>query len=243
MVRLDRFYAGIIRSYIYVNKIFYEQNKNLALPENLWGQPKSPSINIKFCDIGLFTVVDLPLKNNKTIDYVMVQNKFHQNKISFSSFLTCYHLQCVFGSTLSAIMEGSHLVHEELILGAKVLLLNTTTDMLLLTKWETFFQKMLKSNVGKQKGKKKQMLESCKYTKFQELNFKILSRILLTPKIMAAVKSEPDLSACPWCKGLGTLEHMLIICKTVSSAQKSLVLRNKNLMPSWKEHYWIFGTK
>ncbi len=150
LVGLDSFYTGIIRLYVYMNKIFYDQNKCLALPENLWGQPKSPSINIKFCDISLFTVADLPLKNNKTIDYVMIQNKFYQNKISFSSFLTCYHLQSVFGNALLAITEGSHLVCEELILGAKVLLLNTITDMLLLTKWEMFFHKMIKSNVGKQ---------------------------------------------------------------------------------------------
>ncbi len=75
------------------------------------------------------------------------------------------------------------------------------------------------------------------------MNFKILVRILLTPKILAVVKSDPSLSACPWCTGLGTLEHMLLLCKTVTSAQKFLVLRNKNLMLPWKEHYWIFGTK
>ncbi len=243
LIGLDRFYASIIRSYIYVNKIFYDKNKYLALPENLWGQPKSPSININFCNIGLFTVVDLPLKNNdKTIDHVMVQNKFHQNKITFSSFLTCYHLQTVFGNTLSAITEGSHLVCKELVLGAKILLLNNTTEMLSLTKWETFFQKMPKSSIGKQLIFK-HMLEFCIYTKFQEVNFKILSRILLTPKILAAVKSEPTLSACPWCKGLGTLEHILITCKIVFSTQNSLVLTNRNLMLPWKDHYWIFRTK
>ena len=87
------------------------------------------------------------------------------------------------------------------------------------------------------------MLESCKYLKFQEVNFKILARILLTPKILAAVKFDPSLSACPWCTGLGTLEHMLLLCKTVTSAWKFLVLRNKNIMLPWKEHYRIFGTK
>ena len=114
--------------------------------------------------------------------------------------------------------------------------------MLSLTKWEILFHMMLQTMVGKQLVFKR-MLESCKYTKFCEINFKILAQVLLTPKILASMKSLPHLAFCPWCGDLGTLEHMLLTCILVSKAWKLLINRNKNLMLPWEMHNWIFGMK
>ena len=138
---LDPFYAHIVHSYVMVNNIFHNKNKSLDLPVNLWGHPKLPEINKWFCNIDIYTVADLPRTESKRINYGIIQNKFHQNKISYSAYLVCYKLQSLFG-VMSSICPGSHLVREELVLQSKALLRDSITQMLSLTNWEHFFRIM-----------------------------------------------------------------------------------------------------
>ncbi len=72
-----------------------------------------------------------------------------------------------------------------------------------------------------------QMLKACKYTKFREVNFKVLVRILVTPK----VKKNPVLANCPWCKGIGTLEHILLTCSNVHKVRHKIWHYNKHSQP------------
>ncbi len=177
--RMDDFYTNILRSYTFVNDLFYKNNKMLSLPINLWGQPKSPGINMAFCASGFFTVADLLLQSNgKMIDYRAIQNKLNKNKPHTSSFLVCYKLQTLFAGALSSITHRSGLVREELIQQSKSLLCELSSVMLSLTKWELYFHLMPKSKVSVQMVFQR-MLLSCKYSKFCEVNFKILARILL----------------------------------------------------------------
>ena len=86
------------------------------------------------------------------------------------------------------------------------------------------------------------MLKSCKYSKFQEVNFKILACILLTPKILALLKPPVGTGVCFWCGDSGTLEHILLDCKFVQVARHSFVSDNTKILPKWKQKYWVLGT-
>ncbi len=87
-----------------------------------------------------------------------------------------------------------------------------------------------------------QMLKACKYTKFREVNFKVLARILVTPKVLATIKKNPALANCPWCDGVGTLEHTLVTCSHVHKVRKMIWKYNKYLFSSWTRSSWIFGS-
>ncbi len=53
------------------------------------------------------------------------------------------------------------------------------------------------------------MLVHCKITKFREINFKILARILATPRILSRVKRAENLEFCVWCGIVANIEHIL----------------------------------
>ncbi len=138
---LDPFYSGMLHSYTYVNNLFYNANKKLDLPINLWGHPKSQSINIQMCHQEYFMVADLPVTSG-IIDHKVVQNKFLQNKSHYCSFLVCYHLQRCFQFKLGSVVKGSHMVQEELIMQLIALLLQALSSLLSLTNWEIYFELM-----------------------------------------------------------------------------------------------------
>lgn len=87
------------------------------------------------------------------------------------------------------------------------------------------------------------MLKDCKFSKFREINFKILAWILLTPKILAAIKKDPNLAQYKWCGCVGTLKHILLEYSEVWKARQDFVRDNRKLLGSWREKYWILGTK
>ena len=76
------------------------------------------------------------------------------------------------------------------------------------------------------------MLVACKVTKFWQINYKILSRILATPKVISAVQGAENLQWCIWCGALGTLEHILLACPKTKELHNHIcsheILRNKN---------------
>ena len=56
------------------------------------------------------------------------------------------------------------------------------------------------------------MLVHCKISKFWEVNYKILTRILATPVVIAAVHNNPSLSWYYWCGARANIEHILLHC-------------------------------
>ncbi len=86
------------------------------------------------------------------------------------------------------------------------------------------------------------MLQACKYTKFREINFKILAHILLTPKILSIVKADQVLVICHWCGAIDSLEYVLLECPEVVKTRTCFVINNKKTLPKWKTKYWIFST-
>ena len=136
-------------------------------------------------------------------------------------------------------MEGTFIPNPLLVPRAKALLKSHATTMLNLSKWYTFFE-LLPSSVVADEKVFTAMLVNCKITKFRDVNFKILSRILLTPKLLATMKKEEILSVCVWCGDVASLEHILFL-RSGTKALCCFILTRlfKNLHP----HQWIFGSE
>ena len=58
----------------------------------------------------------------------------------------------------------------------------------------------------------KQMIKLCKINKLQEVNFKILHRILAVPLVVAGACKQPNLSECAWCGERASIDHILLMC-------------------------------
>ena len=114
--------------------------------------------------------------------------------------------------------------------------------MLLLEKWDKFFQ-LIPSSKGHYKMIFRHMLWQCKYTKFREINFKILAWILVTPKIILMVCGDGNLAACPWCKHEGTLEHVLFNCSYVKHIRCKVISQNSSYLGKVKQSNWIYGVQ
>ncbi len=83
------------------------------------------------------------------------------------------------------------------------------------------------------------ILCACKITKFKEVNYKILGRILAMPKLISWVHKEDNLYWCIWCGDEGSLEHILLNC--VKTKEVHTWIQNEYDMPSVKQKHWIFG--
>ncbi len=222
---LDNFYASMLCSYSHVNNLFYERNKNKSssLPVNLWGHPKSHHIFFPMAVSGFCTTGDLPLIQGK-IDFGEVQRQLPAG--SSSCFLVCYKLQTIFAKHFINETPGSHFVTDEIVAQSKSLLLHNLSKLLSLSNWEKFFHLMPLSR-GEKEMVFSQMLYNCKFTKFQEINFKILSHTLLTSIILSIIKKNPTVANCPWCCQFGTLEHCLFECLYVKKAYSLFERDNK----------------
>ncbi len=85
------------------------------------------------------------------------------------------------------------------------------------------------------------MLVSCKITKFRDINFKILARILVMPKILASIHKEENITWCAWCGMEGSLEHILLDCPETRGIHKFLCW-NSAIQCNLACKAWIFGT-
>ncbi len=196
---LDPFYAKILHSYTEVNNLFYEWNKRnkndksyLDLPINLWCHPESKNINHVLSDSGFCVVADLPLENGK-IDFKTVQCKVFEKGYKCNVYLACYALQTAFLKDFGNNTPGTHLIHPSLLEQAKELSHCSHSCMLSLTKWEHYF-KIIPLSMGEKQVIFRKMLKDCKISQFREINFKILSCILVTPKMLSKIRNEPTLS-------------------------------------------------
>ena len=83
------------------------------------------------------------------------------------------------------------------------------------------------------------MILNCKISKFHKVNYKILARILATPKITAKVRGQENIAWCAWCGYLGTLEHILLHCKETKNLRH--LVCSKIFKQKLSARYWIFG--
>lgn len=83
------------------------------------------------------------------------------------------------------------------------------------------------------------MLIHCKVTKFWEINFKILSHILVTPVVLSAIlhMHNLDLVKCYWCGERTNIDHILLHCMFTRNLH-SLVSRTIGQV---RNDSWIFG--
>ncbi len=190
-----------------MNDLYYQKNKNSVLPVNLWGHPKSLHVNKTFATSGYCTVLDLPLLKGK-IDFKSIQEVLPKG--TSSVFMTCYRLQSIFSKYFLQSTPGSNQILDDLVQQSKSLLLNHGSEMLSLSKWERFFHTMPLMRAESEMVFM-HMIHKCKYTKFCEINFKILAHILVTLKILSHIHKNPSLERCPWCTAVGTLEHCFLV--------------------------------
>ncbi len=196
-------------------KICLERNNQMnsinAFPRVVFSNRNNINRHRSFLWQVFFTVADLPIIQNK-INFGQIQSML-PNKVK-SAFLYCYALQNKFIRFFGNAVHGSQIMLEEVVIQSKSLLCANNSEILSLTQWEVFFGLMPLS-----KGEKEMvfmhMLKKCPFSKFREVNFKILSHILISPKILAAIHKKPDISCCPWCSGQGTLEHYLFSCTKI----------------------------
>ncbi len=139
------------------------------------------------CHVGYLCVADLPKVSGK-IDCQTVQRNV-TNIGGGLVFLACYSLQKMFQSIFAKTIPTSHLVREELILLAKTLFVQRNSQPLTLHKWFVHLQ-MMPLNKAECENIFIRMIKSCKYTKFHEINFKILAYILVTPSLLALMLPE-----------------------------------------------------
>ncbi len=83
-----------------------------------------------------------------------------------------------------------------------------------------------------------QILVFCKINKFKEVNYKILSRILLTLKILAKIKDCENISICVVCGAVASLEHILL---TYPSTRHLYHFIFDKVHKKWSTVHWIFG--
>lgn len=88
------------------------------------------------------------------------------------------------------------------------------------------------------------MLKVCHYTKFCEVNFKILAHILVIPKLLAVIRKQQALRFCHWCGGELNLEHILLTCPCTAHIRGIFAKDNIKLLKK-AQHIgnWIFGFK
>ncbi len=137
--------------------------------------------------------------------------------------------------------SGTFVPNDLFVSQAKSLLQTHTLQLLSLSNWLHYFS-ILPLEVPEIERIFQRMLVHCKVTKFWEINYKILARILATPKIIAKVQQEDNLAICVWCGVEATLEHILIECVQTqnlhSFVAEWLFLAGITIGDS----AWIFGT-
>lgn len=200
------FYHMILRSYCVVNNLFYMNNDTLPLPRNLFSVNGDTKLLRNWINSGLLLASDLPLSGKK-IDVAAVQRTIGNQHAQV--YIKCCSLQQKIGCYLPCLEVPTCVIHPVLLLQMKQLLHTNCSQALSLTYWETKLN-ILPMEPNEWKKIFSQMLKKCKVTKFWDINFKILSRILATPVVLSSLHSTPDKKNCFVCGERAGLEHILL---------------------------------
>ncbi len=206
------------------------------LPHNLWFRQIHNYVDWNWYHAGLLTVGNLPTIYGK-IDLSAITS--HLNEVGYvrSPFLLFCSFQPVFSSYLDKTIQGSFLPSEMVILYGKALLQASISAPLSLDKWCLSLQLLL-LEIPEMERIFRAMLVQYKITKFREINFKILAWILAIPKIISCIKKAENLQFCYCCGAVGSLEHVLLVCKEIQLVHNLVaqVAKQKFLCK-----HWIFG--
>lgn len=140
---------------------------------------------------------------------------------------------------MDSTVPGTFVSYNELLVRSKSLLQAQSSSVLRLNGWLNFFQ-MVPLEIPQLEKIFHQMILSCKITKFKEVNYKILTQILLTPKLLSKMKSNPDLSKCSWCGLKASLEHLLLLYP-FTKLLHALVVHIAFAGEGIAQRNWIFG--
>ena len=77
----------------------------------------------------------------------------------------------------------------------------------------------------------------CRVFKFLKINYKILTRILVIPAVLAAIYRNPALSRCGYCGGRANIEHILLECSSTQLLHCLVMIQIGQINPIT----WIFG--
>ena len=146
-----------------------------------------PGVNKHLIMMGIVQIGDIPTRGN-IIDLHSIQYRAQQmgiTEITEDFFLICSSLQSKLKPYLGCVVqEGTFLEH-----------LSWVAKKLLLIEYQTIVnlsgrELSLGLNIGfdEQQQAFHNMIHNCKYTKFLEVNFKMMHHILLTPCILAKMK-------------------------------------------------------
>ncbi len=127
---LSPFYCSAFQSFVYVYDLFYSQNRNSALPHNLYGTHLHPKIKHKWVHVRLLTVVDLPLDGN-CLSYDQIRSCF--TSVETDLYLFCSSLQKSLASVLLSLVHGTPTVNPDQM---KSLLQGVVSNFLSLTYYE-----------------------------------------------------------------------------------------------------------
>ncbi len=83
------------------------------------------------------------------------------------------------------------------------------------------------------------MLVKCKITKFWEVNYKILMRILVTLVVIIASNPNLGILVCFICSDIANLHHVLLECSGTISLHNFIM---ETLDVDWPARYLIFGS-
>ena len=96
---------------------------------------------------------------------------------------------------LNSAIPGTFVPCEQLVLRSKLLLQSQSLCVLSLDGWTHHFN-LVYFEIPHLEKIFHCILVACKITKFKEVNYKILSRILLIPKMLSKIVTKPDLQWC-----------------------------------------------
>ncbi len=81
------------------------------------------------------------------------------------------------------------------------------------------------------------MLVWCKITKFLEIKYKILTRILATPTVLSSIHKDPVLNVCSFCGMRVNIDHILLYCPYTTNLHR-IIMDKMGLV---NQLTWIFG--
>ena len=200
-----------------MNNLFYEKNPNLYLSHNVWATVGAPAVHLVWKRYNLLTLVDVPNTNGK-IDLSGITSLLGPVPDS-------YLIVCCIQSTWDVNSNCNHWNSLPIwcILRSckqsKQLLHANVSVPLNLNKWCAVLS-LLPLDNSEVIGVFCDMLIYCKITKLWEVNYKILSRILATPVVIAAVNKTPAMALCQWCSDRANIDHILLYCSFTDCIHK-----------------------
>ena len=138
MCQLPPFYAHVVRSYAYVNNIYYESVNGCSLPHNLWCGKLYSHVDKDWVATGLYTIANLPIIQGK-IDVMAIMMKLHSVGCWRSPYLLCCTFQANFANFFIENVSSTFVPNDLLPLVMKYILRSETSQMLTLNNWCCYF--------------------------------------------------------------------------------------------------------